>query len=181
VTFGRGSEVREFPSGVFAARLSLRSICIPASLEGVSVGCFSHCERLSCVTFEYGARLFHIDYEAFYGCYSLPSICIPASVTIVGEELFRDCRRLSLFTCDSRSLLSTIGKNAFAGCRCLHVIYVPESTRNASGVRGVSPRFAILEDISWLVYEQAGNMQQTDIDPLFSVGYWAVLREVFGT
>jgi hypothetical protein len=59
---------------------SLRSVCIPASVEILERECFSGCRLLASVTFESGAKMIEINWRAFSKCSSLESIRIPASV-----------------------------------------------------------------------------------------------------
>jgi hypothetical protein len=65
---------------------SLRSICIPSSVEKLGKDCFSLCESLSTVTFESGSKLSSIEEFAFAYCSSLSSICIPSSLKTILTE-----------------------------------------------------------------------------------------------
>jgi hypothetical protein len=59
----------------------LKSICISSRVETLSPACFSSCEALSNVAFEFDSRLSSFEYETFWNCYKLRSICLPASLT----------------------------------------------------------------------------------------------------
>jgi hypothetical protein len=97
VTFESDSQLFRIERRVFHECKSLRSICIPSSLETLCPQCFSQCGRLSSLTFEPGSRLSWIQDRAFWSCNSLRSICLPAGV----EELdaafaFCDLRAISI-------------------------------------------------------------------------------------
>jgi hypothetical protein len=106
---------------------SLSSICIPASVEQLSLDCFYDCRWLLEVVFESGSRLSRLGDAAFWGCYSLSSICIPASVETIGENCFRECGCLSTVTFDSPSKLSSIRDSAFCQCSSLSAICISSS------------------------------------------------------
>jgi hypothetical protein len=106
VTFERGSEVRRLERGTFAPCISLRSICIAASVEFIGSRCFFDVPRggtfdtcppcrLEIVTFEAGSKLRNIEAGAFQHCNALKQLCIPASVEQVAAQSFpssRHCR-----------------------------------------------------------------------------------------
>jgi hypothetical protein len=60
---------------------SLRSICIPASVEIVCEKCFHACSSLSSLAFGSGSKLKEIESFAFSFCFSLQSVRIPLSVS----------------------------------------------------------------------------------------------------
>jgi hypothetical protein len=60
------------------ADCSLKSICIPNSVEDLDNGCFSH-NQIATITFEAGSRLRRIGELCFSNC-SLQSICVQPSV-----------------------------------------------------------------------------------------------------
>jgi hypothetical protein len=91
IRFEPGSQIRRFEKSPFGACESLKSICIPASVEVLCKCCFVRevsddrltflsISRLESVTFERGSRLREIEIGGFYGCESVKHICIPASV-----------------------------------------------------------------------------------------------------
>jgi hypothetical protein len=59
--------------GAFSVCSSLKSICIPSSLERIKHDCFNRCSSLSRVTFEPSPRTRMVESSA-----------IPAGVTVVG-------------------------------------------------------------------------------------------------
>jgi hypothetical protein len=124
----------EFKSGLsqigaesFANYLSLRSICVPASVEFLGERSFSSCNPLSSLTFESGSKLTRIEANAFYCCSSLKSICLPASVEFLGERSFLSCDSLSSLTFESGSKLTRIEANALFCSPSLKAICLPAS------------------------------------------------------
>jgi hypothetical protein len=65
---------------------SLKSICIPSSVEEVGKSCFAYCWSLRTVTFARESKLRLIEKEAFDECPSLKSVPVPASVEVVGYQ-----------------------------------------------------------------------------------------------
>jgi hypothetical protein len=87
---------------------SLSSICIPSSVQIISIQCCSGCANLSTVTFEPGSKLSRLKDEAFRGCSSLSSICLPSSVQSIDGDCFDECPNLATITFEPRSQLSSI-------------------------------------------------------------------------
>jgi hypothetical protein len=79
VTFELNSHLRQIQAGVFCCCPSLKSICIPASVEIICESCFSRCDLLSSITFERQSVLAQIGREAFANCPLLQSISLPDS------------------------------------------------------------------------------------------------------
>jgi hypothetical protein len=149
VTFESGSELRKIEAFAFAGRVSLVSICIPASVEILGNDCFGGlyltenpkfcfgsyypnrdfrcCISLESVTFEKVSKMKEIGARAFTGCISLRSICIPASVEILGDncfgltvcDRFYGCQSLYSVIIERGSMLRIVGSNVFKGCDSL--------------------------------------------------------------
>jgi hypothetical protein len=76
--------------------LSLRSICIPSSIETISascfricqlsVNCFRTCQSLLSVRFEPNCRVSTLGTFVFAYCLSLQSICIPPAITVIPKN-----------------------------------------------------------------------------------------------
>jgi hypothetical protein len=79
----------------FEYSVSLRSICIPSSIETISKSCFAHCSRLSTVAFQPGSKLSTLGESAFQDCRSLRSISIPASIETIYPSCFNGCPGLT--------------------------------------------------------------------------------------
>jgi hypothetical protein len=103
----------------------MKFVCIPSSVEEISVESFYKQANLSEVVFEHGTRVSGIGDLAFAVCFSLSSICIPCSVEMIGQKCFAGCRGLSVVTFELPSRLSRIEKSAFAACSSLSSINSP--------------------------------------------------------
>jgi hypothetical protein len=104
VRFEPGSRILRFGTGLFSHCLSLKSICIPASVEYLGWACFTGLRdrkdadrlkacRLENVEFEPGSRLREIESDAFLGCSWLTHLCIPGSVEKLTGASFPDSRK----------------------------------------------------------------------------------------
>jgi hypothetical protein len=78
--FESHSKLKKIEEETFSLCNSLKSICIPSSLEILCTRCFVCCRNLSIVSFESGSRLNRIENSAFATCSSLTSFYIPALV-----------------------------------------------------------------------------------------------------
>jgi hypothetical protein len=107
--------------------LSLRSICVPASVIKLGQECFQNCRSMQSVTFDRGSHLSAVGDMAFARCVSLTSITIPGSVTAVSPYCFVDCSCLREVRFDGTSLLSRIGDSAFWECSSIETISLPQS------------------------------------------------------
>jgi hypothetical protein len=94
VTFERGSHLSVLGQGAFSVCQSLRSICIPASIDCISKSCFADCETLSDFKCETGCSLSSVGEFAFQNCVSLQSICLPASIEQLYRSSFDNCPKL---------------------------------------------------------------------------------------
>jgi hypothetical protein len=106
---------------------SLRSICIPGSVEFLGKECFVACSSLTTLIFESGSQLTEIQEGVFSGCSSLNSICIPSAVRILRKSCFGGCSNLCSFTFDSPSNLEKIDGWTFTGCELLNTLCIPAS------------------------------------------------------
>jgi hypothetical protein len=87
IQFETGCTIRELVTETFWFCTSLKSICIPRSVELLQSFLFTASRggdwlyALETLTFEAGSKLVQIAGFAFCGCRSLISICVPASVS----------------------------------------------------------------------------------------------------
>jgi hypothetical protein len=84
LTFAPNSQLPELALGVFCRFSSLKSVCIPATVEIMRRRCFTGRNfiqsPLETVTFEPGSRLRTIESKAFWCCPFMKSFFIPRSV-----------------------------------------------------------------------------------------------------
>jgi hypothetical protein len=83
VTFEADSKLKLIGIAAFSRCASLRTICIPSSVETIQHDCFCGCQSLATVTFESGSRLSCIQGVLFCNCSSLRSISIPISLQTI--------------------------------------------------------------------------------------------------
>jgi hypothetical protein len=102
---------------------------IPASVNFIEDGAFSHCSNLESITIPKSVII--IPKEAFEYCSSLVSVTIPDSVIMIGDWAFHGCISLSSITIPN-SVLS-IGYGAFRSCTSLLSITIPNSVENIDG------------------------------------------------
>jgi hypothetical protein len=96
ITFEKGSKIKEISEQAFTGCISLRSICIPASVEVIGNNCFGRtvsdesygCESLEFVIIESGSMLREVGSNVFKGCYSLPRVEIFGDFTQKQRSLF---------------------------------------------------------------------------------------------
>jgi hypothetical protein len=132
--FEAGSQIRVLGEYAFVNCWSLRSICVPSSVQTISQFCFMCCRDLSNLRFESGSALSSLGESAFYCCSLLESICIPSSVETISKLCFCECRSLCHLTFESDSRLATIGEVAFCGCSALHSIFLPAGLCQFTGL-----------------------------------------------
>jgi hypothetical protein len=74
--------LREIGANAVSGCSSLRSICLPASVEVLADYCMADLTQLSSFTFESGSRLREMKEGVFAGCILLKSIRLPASLSV---------------------------------------------------------------------------------------------------
>jgi hypothetical protein len=79
LTFEPNSWLRQIEADAFCGCLSLKSICIPSSVEEFSPECFSG-SSIENLIFEPNSKLRRIEKDTFAGCSPLKSIYLPASL-----------------------------------------------------------------------------------------------------
>jgi hypothetical protein len=84
VSFARVPRLKLIGVESFSSCESLRSICIPVSVEILSNSCFYRCTSLSSLTFELRSHLIQIDDMAVGRCTHLLSACFPSSLRSIG-------------------------------------------------------------------------------------------------
>jgi hypothetical protein len=89
VIFESDSKVHELQKSAFLCCSSLKSICIPASVEIICKCCFRLCTSLDRVSFEPNSKLLEIEKDAFSSCPLLNYISIPGFIEITRESCFR--------------------------------------------------------------------------------------------
>jgi hypothetical protein len=67
-TFESGSKLMRIESSAFRWCSSLRTICIPASVEVLCSSSFRECSSLSSLIFEPGSKLARIEAYSFASC-----------------------------------------------------------------------------------------------------------------
>jgi hypothetical protein len=100
-------------------------VAVCRSIQLLSNSCFSRCQSLSILTFEFDCTLRQIDESAFRDCFSFRSICIPSSVEILGVACFQHCRNVTHVSFEPLSVLPRIGAVTFAQCSSLQSICIP--------------------------------------------------------
>jgi hypothetical protein len=88
VVFEPGAGVTDLKESAFAHCISLKCICLPASVQNIFRFCFRGCMTLAHFGFEPGSNLTTIDDAAFESCTKLKSIIIPASVSVLSGRAF---------------------------------------------------------------------------------------------
>jgi hypothetical protein len=134
VTFGSPSHLQIIPAEVFEDCISLKSICIPISVNKLEDSAFYHCNSLSIVVFESPSTVTEFGSTVFALCRSLESIHIPPSLLHIGSWCFRDARLLSQVIFDSPSQLTSIGLGVFQGCPRLTFLYIPACLKIIDGI-----------------------------------------------
>jgi hypothetical protein len=102
---------------------SLKSICIPASVETIGDDCFCANMSIRRVDFEAGSKLRVLGVSAFSGS-AIHSIEIPPLVEVLPQSCFSYCAFLSSVTFAPGSQLRTIDGTAFE-VSCIEAIAIP--------------------------------------------------------
>jgi hypothetical protein len=137
--------------------LSLKSICIPSSIETISKNCFRNCKTLSILTFEAGCKVSNLGESAFENCSSLQSICIPSSIETISNLCFYNCTNLSILTFDTGCKVSNLGGYAFQDCSSLQSICIPSSIATIS-----SRCFCNCTNLSIVTFEAGARVSTLD-------------------
>jgi hypothetical protein len=91
LTFESGSKLARMEMAALYCCSSLKSFCVPASVEVICYACFGCSSRLSSLTFESGSELRELGRNVFGDCLSLKSIFLPASLSIITYKCFHGC------------------------------------------------------------------------------------------
>lgn len=102
---------------------SIKSIELPAMLDGMGEGVLYHCKYLESVKIP--KYISFLGRYFFYRCESLKNIELPESLTAIGVSAFGGCVSLEKIILPKGLL--TIYDEAFAGCRGLKNIDIPKS------------------------------------------------------
>jgi hypothetical protein len=132
VTFECGSRLSVVGASAFQGCVSVKSICIPASVQAISERCFARCEALHIVTFEVGCRVSVLGVKAFFACSSLESICVHSSVETISKKCFRFAGLIAV-TFEAGCQLSVLSGSPFRHCESLKAICIPRSIEEISG------------------------------------------------
>jgi hypothetical protein len=152
--------LRQIGRCAFSHCPTLRSICIPASIEIFSERCFYLCDSLSQVIFEPGSKLTQIGVTAFFECSLLTSICIPANVESIQKQGFFICTSLVTVTFEPGSKLTRIEEEAFAKCYSLRSLVIPAQLETMA--RGV---FCGCTSLCDLIFDIPSHLKQVDLPP----------------
>jgi hypothetical protein len=98
ITFEKISEIKVIDEQAFTGCVSLRSICIPASVEVIGNNCFGltdsdesyRCKSLEFVIIESGSMLREVGSNVFKGCDSLPRVEVFPDFAANQRSLFGD-------------------------------------------------------------------------------------------
>lgn len=96
---------------------SLKTMDIPKSVEVIRGHAFSGCTSLESVNFAEDAKLWGIEYNAFYGCSTLKEIIFPEKVSTIGNYAFQNCIALEKVYITQST--KDLGISAFQGCLML--------------------------------------------------------------
>jgi hypothetical protein len=160
VVFAAGSKFQRIEKNAFLNCSSLKSICIPASVETISASCFRGCSSLERLTFEPGSKLTAIGSEAFSRCSSLVSICVPAQVESLPNQSFAKCCSLAVMLFDRQSKLRQIESMSFVKCRSLRAFCVPAQLEDMEW-----DVFADCESLSELTFELPSRLKVLQLPP----------------
>jgi hypothetical protein len=160
ISFEDGSQLTQIGAFACSSCLSLRSICIPASVELLGDSCFNSCGSLAQFTFEPGSRLAQIGTCAFAHCSALTSICIPVQVETIPAACFHSAKSLAELSFEEGSKLTRICSTALKTCYSLRLIRVPVHLE----VLDLSV-FAGCKYLSQLIFEHPSQLRQLDLPP----------------
>ena len=135
----------ELPSRVFANRMDLKQVVVPATVRRIGFRAFENCKNLNSVTFCEGVEA--LADSVFAGCGQLHAIRLPASLTQITGRAFADSGlREPVLSADGRVLVyaplpeeepsytvpegvEEIGPYAFDGLPGPKTIHLPQSLK----------------------------------------------------
>jgi hypothetical protein len=142
LTFAEGSKLRRIEAFAFVGCHSLKSICLPASVEEIGSGAFSESGirdvQLESRNFSFRVRdCFLMDFAEisilyYFGADS--NVTIPDYIEVVGQRCFSDSEDVSDVTFGSLSKVSSLGSAAFAACVSLRSFDIPASVTSIGPV-----------------------------------------------
>ena len=103
---------------------NVEEFTIPEGTVNVYHKCFTHCTKLSKVTFP--STIKRIGNQAFSNCISLSDLSIPDSVESIGSGVFKNC--VSLESISLPSSMVEIPVEMFYDCKSIREISLPEET-----------------------------------------------------
>ena len=95
IQFAENGNLTNIGRDAFKGNVNLKSLSIPASVEGIEGYAFYGCTGLESVAFPESGKLSTLDEYSFAGCTGITSIVIPSSVKVLGEGVFKDDSKLS--------------------------------------------------------------------------------------
>ena len=104
---------------------NLGALVLPATVQKIGGGAFSHCVNLTSITIPYGVT--EIVGYTFAGCTNLRIVNLPESLVHIGGNAFRDCT--SLTSINIPSSVREIEFTAFQGATSLTTVIFNGSTR----------------------------------------------------
>jgi hypothetical protein len=111
---------------------SLRSVCIPSSVEVIYEFSFEGCDHLLDFSFEAGGQITNPSESAFQDCFVLRSICIASSIEVISRSSFSGCAARSVVTFEQGCKISLSRESALEGCWPLLVVGIPSSVETIS-------------------------------------------------
>lgn len=114
--------VKTIPDRHFSGSI-LKSVSIPASVESLGKGVFSHCSWLTDAAID--AAIEELPATTFEECGSLERVTLPANLKTIGTSAFKDCGKLAGIELPAH--LEVIEDAAFSSCKSLARVTLPES------------------------------------------------------
>jgi hypothetical protein len=162
LTYEPGSKLRCIVADHFRGHSSLRSLCIPASVESIDFSVFLR-TQISNIEVEEGSSHFRtsghflVDFAGLSLIRSFDqnaNVVIGRDIEILCESSFSGHPSLSSLTFESNSRLRRIEKSAFSECRSLKVICLPAS------VEYCAKSFLACSSIQTLTFESNSKLRQ---------------------
>jgi hypothetical protein len=146
-----GAQLTTIETWAFCAT-SLRSICIPRSVEIIGEHCFLLSKRLEALAFEPGSRLREIPQGCFVQC-GLRTIDIPRTIRVLKAMCFSQCANICRITFESASELTQMEESCFFQSS-LRSICIPRS------VKVLGPGCFGRATVGDLVFEEGSNLRR---------------------